>query len=546
MLLKSLRTMEVRGLSARSSPSWRLGALALFMGAAFLAESTKADAVTLVPAPVPVKTQFNPQQFFESVKGLVFPLKTAMQPGDPKKSYGTAFVVDSSGILATNFHVISEVVRDPGKYNLYLDLPGSDDKGSAISVSAEILAFDIVHDLALVKVERAFGGAFVLPGESDPIPSAAERIWSLGKPLDLSMALVEGNFNGELAIGDFSKFFISTPINPGMSGGPTVDSSGVVRGINYAILLKTQNVSFAVPARHLVRLLADWRSGKFKAAGDLPPGPTERRALFRKWIETQLADAGGKMVDQFVSATSADQGTQSIQKAGVKLATFPAELKCWQDQIKKEAVGARPSLHDFLKGHSEEDEVASGSEMTLTLTSCHTGFSVELADGLDAGDLKFGMVLMEPGRQLVTPRDWRLYGSRIGSLSEKLLDEYVDARLGRGNLGREGEVCRRTPVRNAAGTELELSFCVDRYRNHPQLLDSAVRISGALGTGEAMVFVMQARGFRLDDLRRLTSHLLEGVRMEAVPETRPEGGLSGARAPASVIDSQAPKPQGGE
>jgi hypothetical protein len=502
-----------------------------------------AEAVGSVPVAA------TPQQFFESVKGLVFPLKTAVHAEDPKKSYGTAFVVDPSGILATNYHVVSDVVRDPAKYNLYLEVPGSEEKGGALSISAEILAFDIVHDLALVKVERAFSGAFPLPSERDPIPTAAERIWSLGKPLDLSMALVEGNFNGELGMGDFAKFFLSTPINPGMSGGPTVDAAGIVRGVNFAILLKTQNVSFAVPARYLVRLLGDWRDGKYKPPGTLPPGPSERRDLFRKWIEIQMAESGGKMVDEFLAVASAGDAAQNIKKGGVTLARFPSNLKCWQDQIKKSAVGDRPSLGSFLKPGEDDEEVAAGSsEMTLTLTSCHTGFSVDLAEGLDVGDLKFGLAFLEPGRVLVTPRDWRLFGAKIGALSEKLLSGFLDEREGGGrrSSGREGEVCRRTPVKNAGGMDLELSFCVDRFRNQPLLLDSAVRITGVLKTGEAVLLGMHARGFRLEDLRRLTSRLLDGMSVSDSPGSMPVESSNLGRTPAAAADRPPAAATGGE
>jgi|GEM_PF-3533517 len=478
--------------------------------------SPPADAVPQVISGAAAVAPGSPQEFFESVKGLVFPLKTALGPGEPKRSYGTAFVVDSSGILATNFHVVSDVVSDPDKYNLYLEVPSADPGGATAHLGAEIIALDIVHDLALVKVERQFGGAFKLASEDDPIPSSAERVWSLGKPLDLAMALVEGNFNGEIRMGDYSKFFLSTPINQGMSGGPTVDTHGVVRGVNFAILTKTQNVSFAVPGRHLTRLLAAQRAGEFRNPEQTPPGPTQRKALYRSWIAKQVASAGARLVDDITGRAGTDGEKQQIRAGAIRLAELPGRLKCWQDRFDRVGLGKRPEKLEIGEGDGAESEGRTQDGLSMTLTSCDTGFSVDISKGREVGDLRFGVLSLKSTQPVVTPRDWKLLGGRLGESSTVLFDGLLEKReglLGRG-AGGVMKTCRRTPVKNSSGLDLDLGFCIAKQARFPELLDAAIRISGGLLSGEAFAIVVQARGFALEDLQRLSASLLEGLRSD--------------------------------
>ena len=72
---------------------------------------------------------------FSKVKSLVFQVKTSQSAHSAKTSYGTGFVVDESGLLLTNYHVISTVVQD--KYNRYKIFVV--DKGK--SYQAEIIKF---------------------------------------------------------------------------------------------------------------------------------------------------------------------------------------------------------------------------------------------------------------------------------------------------------------------------------------------------------------------------------------------------------------------
>ncbi len=176
-----------------------------------------------------------------------------------KAAIGSGFQVpgrgpDGGALLATNFHVVSEAVHDVDKYTIeYLAADGS--KGDL-----ELIDFDVVHDLALVAMPVAD-----LPRDdvmaSIPVPLSistletkqGEQIYSLGNPFDLGQTIVPGTFNGLLEQSFYQKLLFSGSLNPGMSGGPALNSQGEVVGINVAT--SGNQISFLVPATYLEALL---------------------------------------------------------------------------------------------------------------------------------------------------------------------------------------------------------------------------------------------------------------------------------------------------
>ncbi len=508
---------------------------AFVLSVVFSSRTAQSDApgvqgeVVTVDAGHPVK----PSELFQKVQGWVYPLKTALGPSAPKKSYGTAFVVDPSGVLATNFHVVADAVHEPGKYQLYLDLSKEGVPGSPASIPAEILTFDIIHDLALVKVDRTFNGSFSISSESEPLPAPGERLWSLGKPLDLNMSLVEGNFNGEIQLGDYSEFFLSTPLNPGMSGGPTLDQLGMVRGVNFAIHRKGQNISFAVPGRFLSRLVSLWRSEQSTGKGMLPLGPSERKERFARLLEEQIISAGSTLVGEFLKASESGTAGIPVGKGGWKLSAVPPDLKCWQDQVdRNDALQKKKSLTAEVS--SNGPSAAEGDRETLTATRCGTQFQVDLDGGMSVGEILFRVVNLESDQALVTPSDWRKVSDQIAKLSKGVFEEFLEERgsVARRAEGRVGQVCRKSfyaPIPGAQNV-LEASFCLDRYQQYPGLYDLALRIVGSSSQGNALLFGVQARGFGMTAVKGLTAHFLKGI--------LPQDGMRESPAPSRMPASE--------
>ena len=171
----------------------------------------------------------------------------------PSRGQGSGVVVDADGYILTNRHVVYE--SDTIKVKL------SDGR----SLEGTIVGVDTLTDLALLKVD-ARGLIPVEWGNSDKL-KVGSFVWAVGSPFGLERSITFGILSAKhrsAQVGQYHQDFLQTDaaVNPGNSGGPLVDSSGKLVGINTAIMGETyQGISFAVPSNvaHDVysRLLAD-------------------------------------------------------------------------------------------------------------------------------------------------------------------------------------------------------------------------------------------------------------------------------------------------
>jgi putative serine protease PepD len=148
---------------------------------------------------------------------------------------GTGFVIDSTGYILTNNHVISDAVSDGGKIEVQLN--------DGTTLAATLVGGDAAYDLAVLKVNRT-GLTALTFGDSDQV-AVGDAVIAIGSPLGLSGTVTLGIVSakdravtaGEDA-GDNSyinAIQTDAAINPGNSGGPLVNSAGAVIGVNSAI-----------------------------------------------------------------------------------------------------------------------------------------------------------------------------------------------------------------------------------------------------------------------------------------------------------------------
>ena len=148
---------------------------------------------------------------------------------------GTGFVIDSSGYILTNNHVIADAADGRGTIEVQLN--------DGTTLDATIVGRDSSYDLAVLKVNRT-GLTALTFGDSDQV-AVGDSVIAIGSPLGLSGTVTLGIVSakdravtaGE-SVGDSS--FINAiqtdaAINPGNSGGPLVNSAGAVIGVNSAI-----------------------------------------------------------------------------------------------------------------------------------------------------------------------------------------------------------------------------------------------------------------------------------------------------------------------
>ena len=254
-------------------------------------------------APISVlRANTDTSSIYEEVESSVYQVRVINIETGRKVAIGSAFVVRRSDILATNYHVVSEYVNDPDVFRLeYLSTDGK-------SGSLELMDLDVIHDLAVVKGKKSMGN----PLELGSVPDKGARLFSLGNPLDLGFSIVTGTNNGIMKQDEDGNILFSGSLNQGMSGGPTLDVSGKVVGINVAT--QGNSLGFLVPSNYLSVILQRLQATDFK--------PVENRF---KQISQQLVANSEKTIKRL------SENNWGLTKIGRLL--VPAELdksmRCW-------------------------------------------------------------------------------------------------------------------------------------------------------------------------------------------------------------------------
>jgi hypothetical protein len=202
------------------------------------------------------------------------------------ESLGSGFVIEESGIIATNYHVIE------GAKKATVTFPANKDK-KEYPVTG-YLVIQPSKDLAIIAIRSSETRFPVLKLAEEP-PAKGKKVFAFGAPLGLSGSVSDGLVSSlrsgqevrdillKVAQKDVYKeslnydleaqwLQISAPISPGNSGGPLVDSRGEVVGINTWVFGGNmgQNLNFSLSVSHLRQLLPV--TGKsLKLLSTLPP-----------------------------------------------------------------------------------------------------------------------------------------------------------------------------------------------------------------------------------------------------------------------------------
>jgi S1-C subfamily serine protease len=173
--------------------------------------------------------------------------------GSPDWVLGSAFFVDASGLMITNYHVIASEV-DPtyeGYSRMYIRLGDS----TSPRIPAKVIGWDKAMDLALIKAEITPEYVFSLVDWV--IPQVGDTVLAIGSPAGLEKTVTRGIVSALgrrlLQIGDVIQ--IDAAVNHGNSGGPVVDTDGRLVGIVIAGVEQFDGLNFAVPAERLAAAL---------------------------------------------------------------------------------------------------------------------------------------------------------------------------------------------------------------------------------------------------------------------------------------------------
>lgn len=173
-------------------------------------------------------------------------------PKEPKeKGQGSGVIVDPSGLIITNNHVVDK----------------ADDIRVVLSdkreFKARLIGTDSKTDIAVIKIE-ATGLSPIAWADSDQL-EVGEFVLAVGSPFGLTqtvtMGIVSAVGRASMGIAEYEDFIqTDAAINPGNSGGALINSRAELVGINTAIFSQSggyQGIGFAVPSNLVRRVVGD-------------------------------------------------------------------------------------------------------------------------------------------------------------------------------------------------------------------------------------------------------------------------------------------------
>jgi S1-C subfamily serine protease len=259
------------------------GGAAVGIGAAVRGGDDDAAASTVistVPAPAdPAENLQTSEDASKSIQeiydqangGVVQVTSTSVVSDNPffgpqsESSLGSGFVVDTDGYIVTNYHVID------GADEVEVNFSGDD------RVPAKVVGSDPSTDLAVLKIDEQSRALTPLPlGDSDAV-DVGDAVVAIGNPFGLERSITAGIVSAvQRDIVAPNGYTIDkviqtdAPINQGNSGGPLLNSSGEVIGVNSQIESETGGnvgIGFAIPVNTVREVVAQIKkSGRVEHA----------------------------------------------------------------------------------------------------------------------------------------------------------------------------------------------------------------------------------------------------------------------------------------
>jgi S1-C subfamily serine protease len=395
------------------------------------------------------------RKVYEQARSQLVQIRTVLKGRASQTSVGSGFFVTREGHIVTNFHVVSEAALKPERHDLvYVTADGRE-------APVQILQIDVLNDLALLKAgdgaARSFDALAFRPEAS--ALSQGERIYSLGNPLDVGFAVMEGNYNGLVRRSFYPQIFFGGALSGGMSGGPALDQEGQVIGVNVARRVDGEQVSFLVPARFAAALLARGR------APDVAPLKTPAYDT----VAAQLAVHQEAMTTRFI-----DQGWKPATHPKYTVPVPPdVFMRCWGSSEPSRSGGLDIERSDCVM----DTRIFVGEYNTGALSLRHESY-----DGSKLGTLRFA-----------------------ARHSQSFRNESF-TRLGPQHQTKP--VCSEDFV-DRGGLPLRAVVCLRAYKKLPALYDVSVLVATLDQTQAGVQGRFDAQGVSFANALRLSKHYLE-------------------------------------
>jgi serine protease Do len=273
----------------------------------------------------------------------------------PAHALGSGFIVDASGYIVTNNHVVD------GAHKISVTL---DDGGQ---YPAKLIGRDAKTDLALLKIEAGKALPYVAFGKSEQ-EQVGDWVIAVGNPFGLGGTVTAGIVSAHgrnINEGPYDDFLqIDAPINPGNSGGPLFNQSGQVIGIDTAIYSPnggSVGIGFAIPSDIVAPIVAQLREHGSVERGWLGVQMQELTPALAKAVG--LSNKDGVLVNEVLADSPAAKA--KLVQGDVVLALNGALVKTPRDlalAVAKTKKGDTAKLTVWRDGHERMIEVAIGTQ----------------------------------------------------------------------------------------------------------------------------------------------------------------------------------------
>lgn len=275
------------------------------------------------------------------------------RPRLTEASIGTGFAVREN-LIVTNKHV----VNDRSASYTVVDIDGE-------RFEITQLYRDPLNDLAILKVENANFSQLGF-SDSDQV-KVGQTVIAIGNALGrfsntVTKGVISGKGRGITASSNLGQFQqeledvlqTDAALNPGNSGGPLLDLSGQVIGVNVAVGLGTENIGFAIPSNTVKSLISDFEAGRERSR----PFLGVRYAIITKELARNSEFPEGALIREVILGSAASKTNLMVNDVIT--------------EIEGEAINEDNLLATVILDHKTGDEIEikvwrNGKEMTLNV-----------------------------------------------------------------------------------------------------------------------------------------------------------------------------------
>jgi len=354
--------------------------------------------------------------------GRLVPRERSEGPGDEEQglkriALGSGFLIDPSGVIVTNNHVVGEaakvevILQDNSKY------------------PAQIVGRDSRTDLAVLKIKADKPLPYVSFGDSSAA-QVGDWVVAVGNPFGLGGSVTTGIISArgrDIHSGQFDDFLqIDAPINRGNSGGPTFNLAGEVIGINTAIYSPnggSVGIGFAVPSNVAKSVVAQLQSGGKVSRGWLGVQIQEVTPA----IAASLGLSDGQHGALVAAVTPNSPGGKAGLKQGDVILSFNGtDVKQMRDlprAVSAAVPGSAATMTVWRNGQSNELKVTLGEAPENPRVASTGNEDQSHADRADALGLHFATLTSDLRREMHIGRDVHgviITGIDSGSVADSL------------------------------------------------------------------------------------------------------------------------------